>query len=104
MALSIVVGLFIFGIGMAQPVKATEFSVKQATEYGATISEETDKATNEKPEMSTEFFMYIPPDPVYDIPKMGDEGVNVISMILGALSVGVCYLALQVIYAEKKET
>lgn len=95
-----VVTLFLL-VGVSQPVKAEEIPIKQATEQGATISEDVDTATNVSPDMSTEFFMYIPPEPVYEVPKMGDDGFDIVQMIYGAFGIGACYLGVQ-FYADKR--
>ncbi len=62
-----------------QPAKADDIPIDPASETGATISKDVDTANNEHPDMSTEFFMYIPPDPntpvgVIEIDKPGSDG------------------------------
>lgn len=66
---------------------------------GATISEELDEATNKDPEMGTEFWMYLEPDPVIeDVPLMGDSTASLQTLLLrastlGLLLIGVRYYA-----------
>lgn len=72
---------------------AEELPTDIPTPDKAAVSLETDKATNEDPEMGTKFYMYIPPDVVpNDYPQMGDEGVPVQWFLAGAVVSGVFYL------------
>lgn len=69
----------------------------------ATVSDETDKATNEDPDMGTQFFMYIEPDIVVnDHPNMGDTGIDVSLLMMAALAAGTAYLGVSA-YANKAE-
>lgn len=52
---------------VSSPVNAAELPIDPATEDSATVSNDVDSATNRKPHMSTDFFMYIPPDPDTDV-------------------------------------
>lgn len=84
---------------------AEELPTDIPTPDKAAVSSETDKATNEDPEMGTKFYMYIPPDVVpNDYPQMGDEGISVQWFLIGAIVSGVTYLGVTA-YAngEKKE-
>lgn len=76
------------------PVYAEEqHPMQHGTSSGAAVSEEVDTTTNADDDMSTEIFMYIPPDPkVKDVPKMGDAGLDVNVLCLFTLGVGVAYL------------
>jgi len=60
-----------------QPVKAEDLPIDKASAAGATISEDVDIADNAKPDMSTDFFLYIPPDPIAPDPN---EPVGVIEI------------------------
>ena len=84
---------------------AEELPVDIPTPDKATVSEETDKATNEDPDMGTKFYMYIPPDVVpNDYPQMGDEGIPVQWFLAGAMVSGVAYLgATAYAHGGKKE-
>lgn len=69
--------------------------LEHATEDGATVSERVDEADNYDNTMGTKFYLFIEPDIIYSakaIPKMGDEGVDFITLALAALSVGTAYL------------
>lgn len=65
----------------------------------AMVSEETDKAYDEKPNMGTKFNLYLAPDipetvpPIKkDVPKMGDTGIPQESLLQALLVAGGCYL------------
>lgn len=74
---------------------AEELPIAIATPDKATVSEETDKATNKDPDMGTQFYMYIPPDVVAnDYPQMGDEGVSTQLLMACAIMSGVAYLGM----------
>ena len=45
--------------------------------------------------------MYIPPDPVYEMPKMGDESIGQRQLIFIALGTGFGYLGVH-FYAQKR--
>ena len=82
-------------VALADDVTLPE-GLDRATENGATVSDEVDRANNTKPSMGTEYFMYLAPDPdVHDIPKMGDTGFNTRYLMLGALFVGAAFLVVQ---------
>ena len=84
------------------PVWAAEdLPVEQASERGATISSEVDIASNHSPKMGTQYFMYILPDPVYEMPKMGDESIGQRQLIFIALGTGFGYLGVH-FYAQKR--
>lgn len=85
---------------------AEELPIDIPTPDKATVSDETDKATNEDPDMGTKFYMYIPPDVVSnDYPQMGDEGVSLQWLLAGAVASGVAYLgATAYAHGGKKET
>lgn len=84
---------------LACPARAEEMPVEQATPNKATVSEQVDTATNNKPSMGTQYWMYLEQDAVVsDIPKMGDEGLSTeillaAAMIAGAVYVGACCYA-----------
>lgn len=89
---------------MIFPVLADDsLPIEKASEQGATISNEVDVASNTKPHMASDFFMYIPPDPVYEVPKMGDSRLSREQLIVSALAIGFCYLGVQA-YANKTQT
>ena len=80
-----------------------ELPIDKATSNSATVSDETDKATNEDPDMGTQFFMYIEPDIVVnDHPNMGDTGIDVSLLMMAALAAGTAYLGVSA-YANKAE-
>ena len=84
MAIMLVFGAF------SMTAFAEELPIDIPTPDKATVSEETDKATNEDPDMGTKFYMYIPPDVVpNDYPQMGDEGISAQWFLAGAV---VCLL------------
>lgn len=67
--------------------------------HKAMVSEETDKAYDEKPNMGTKFNLYLAPDipetvpPIKkDVPKMGDTGIPQESLLQALLVAGGCYL------------
>ena len=69
--------------------------IEHATKDGATVSERVDTADNNDNTMGTRYYMYIEPDIIYSakaIPKLGDEGVDFITLALASLSVGTAYL------------
>ena len=84
---------------LACPAWAEEMPVDWATPNKATVSAQVDTATNSKPFMGTQYWMYLEPDAVVsDIPKMGDEGLSTeillaAAMIAGAVYVGACCYA-----------
>lgn len=84
---------------LACPAWAEEMPVERATPNKATVSEQVDTATNNKPSMGTQYWMYLEPDAVVsDIPKMGDEGLSTeillaAALIAGAVYVGACCYA-----------
>lgn len=83
---------------------AEELPVGLPTPDHATVSQETDNATNTDPDMGTKFYMYIPPDVVAkDYPQMGDEGVSVNIFLAGAALSGIGYLATSAYAKEKKQ-
>lgn len=86
---------------LVQPVWAEELPIKKASEHGATVSNEVDTASNYDPSMGTRYFMYIPPDPVYEMPKMGGDGVSRKQLVWITLGTGLGYLAVS-IYARKR--
>lgn len=75
------------------------------TEEEATVSEEEDTATNSDPSMSTNFYMYIPPDPTFeDVPQMGDLGMDPNRLLLAAMLLGVVYLGCsQYAYSNRRQ-
>ena len=82
-------------IAFADDVTLPE-GLDRATENGATVSDDLDRADNYKPSMGTEYFMYMAPDPdVNDVPQMGDTGLNTMNLMLGALIVGAAFLVTQ---------
>lgn len=75
----------------------------RATEDEATVSERVDEADNNDNTMSTRYYILLEPDIIYSakaLPKMGDEGTDVMTMLLAALSVGTAYLGVSA-YAYK---
>lgn len=65
--------------GLVPCAWAEDIPVDVAPENGSTVSKDVDTADNTKPDMSTEFFIYIPPDPyepvgVVEIDKPGSDG------------------------------
>lgn len=81
-------------------VSAEELPVKQATKDGATVSEKVETATNKKPDMGTQMYMYLEPDAIVnDYPQMGDEGIPVKYLLTGAILSGAGYL-ITTIYAH----
>lgn len=86
-AIMLVIGMF------SLSALAEEIPIEIATPDKATVSDETDKTTNEDPDMGTQFYMYIPPDVVAnDYPQMGDEGIPTQWLLIGAIASGVAYL------------
>lgn len=84
--------MLVFGV-FSMTAFAEELPIDIPTPDKATVSEETDKTTNENPDMGTKFYMYIPPDIVpNDYPQMGDEGIPVQWFLAGAIVSGVAYL------------
>lgn len=75
---------------------------EHGTSSSATVSEDVDTATNQDNTASTDFYMYLPPDPTFeDIPMTGDFGIQtefLIASTLGTAAVflTVTYLALKV--------
>ena len=59
---------------------------------GAYISEEVDATTNEDTEMNTFNYIYIPPDPVYEVPNMSDTGFSLGVYVVAAMATGILYL------------
>ena len=86
---------------LAQPVWAEEIPIEKASEHGATVSNEVDTASNHDPEMGTRYFMYIPPDPVYEMPKMGDDSTSRKQLAWITLGTGLGYLVVS-FYACKR--
>lgn len=81
---------------------AEELPVDIPSPDKATVSGETDTATNTDPDMGTKFYMYIPPDVVAnDYPQMGDEGIPVSLFLTGAVVSGLAYLGFSA-YANKE--
>ena len=99
MAIMLVFGAF------SMTAFAEELPIDIPTPDKATVSEETDKATNEDPDMGTKFYMYIPPDVVpNDYPQMGDEGISAQWFLAGAVGSGLAYLgATAYAHGGKKE-
>lgn len=60
---------------------------------GAAVSEEVDRASGSDNDLATQYFMYIPPKlNAEDVPKMGDAGIDINTLLLVTISVGVIYL------------
>ena len=75
------------------PAWAEEMPVDRATPSKATVSAHVDTATNSKPSMGTQYWMYLEPDAVVnDIPKMGDEGLSTEMLLAAALIAGAVYV------------
>lgn len=78
---------------LACPVRAEEMPVNRAAPNKATVSAQVDTATNSKPSMGTQYWMYLEPDAVVnDIPKMGDEGLSTETLLAAALIAGAVYV------------
>ena len=78
---------------LACPVRAEEMPVNRAAPNKATVSAQVDTATNSKPSMGTQYWMYLEPDAVVnDIPKMGDEGLSTEMLLAAALIAGAVYV------------
>lgn len=98
-----IISLVLACSAMVFPVFADDsLPIEKASEQSATISNEVDIASNTDPHMASEFFMYIPPDPIYEVPKMGDIGFSREQLITSALAVGLCYLGVRA-YANKMQ-
>lgn len=71
--------------------------VPQPNPGGYTVSDKLDTAENVDPSMGTQYWMYLEPDPEpvnqrSNLPKMGDEGVDLNTLLLATLGVGAAYL------------
>lgn len=78
---------------LACPALAEEMPVDRATPSKATVSAKVDTATNSKPSMGTQYWMYLEPDAIVnDIPKMGDEGLSTETLLTAALIAGAVYV------------
>ena len=78
---------------LACPAWAEEMPVDRATPSKATVAAQVDTATNSKPSMGTQYWMYLEPDAVVnDIPKMGDEGLSTEMLLAAALIAGAVYV------------
>lgn len=78
---------------LACPALAEEMPVDRATPSKATVSAKVDTATNSKPSMGTQYWMYLEPDAIVnDIPKMGDEGLSTETLLTAALIAGAIYV------------
>lgn len=78
---------------LACPALAEEMPVDRATPSKATVSAKVDTATNSKPSMGTQYWMYLEPDAIVnDIPKMGDEGLSTETLLTAALIEGAVYV------------
>ena len=84
----------VFGFAADSPHPGEHGTVDKAM-----VSEETDKAYDEKPNMGTKFNLYLAPDipetvpPIKkDVPKMGDTGIPQESLLQALLVAGGCYL------------
>ena len=92
------VGAFCVSAMMAAsivPALAEKIPVKWATKDGATVSGDVDRTDNYDPSMNTTFYMLLEPDLVYaidDVPMMGDEGVDLSTLILATVAAGTAYL------------
>ena len=77
------------------PALAEKIPAKWATKDGATVSDGLDRADNYDPSMNTTFYMVLEPDLIYsvdDLPMMGDEGVDLSTLILATVAAGTAYL------------
>ena len=78
----IILSYLIFSVTL---VSAHALPVEEATPEGATVSDEVDVGTETDPEIGTDFFLIIPPDPVIEYPDMSDMGIDVSYIILVAV-------------------
>ena len=69
----------------------------------ATVSKEVDVSSLEKPEIGTQFSLYLEPDPdTHDVPKMGDSGYDAQKLFTATMAAGIGYLLMSA-YANKEE-
>lgn len=98
--LKIILLIFTFSILISGSVFAEEIPVDIPKEGQSTVSQEEDTATNEKPSMGTDFYMYIPADIINDYPDMGYEGFSMHTLIVLSIASGAGYLLLSKITYE----
>lgn len=80
------------------PAFAEECPVKIPAPGQATVSEKVDSTGYRDPNIGTDFWMFMSPDPdspsIKDYPQMGDEGISSQLLMMGAIASGILYLGL----------
>lgn len=90
--LSFALFCFIFVLTV-KPVYATDaHPMEHGTTTESSVSEEVDTAQNTDDDMSTQFYVYIPPEKANDMPNMGDTGVDTSTLLKLTILVGCAYL------------
>ena len=104
-AITIVLATTVCAAMLTVPAMAEKLpkELPRATQDGATVSEKLDHADNNDNTMGTHYYILLEPDIIYSakaLPKMGDEGTDIMAMLIAALSVGTAYLGVAA-YANK---
>lgn len=77
---------------------AEECPVRIPAPGEATVSDTVDSTGYRDPNIGTDFWMFIAPDPespsIKDYPQMGDEGISSQLLMIGAIASGILYLGL----------
>ena len=65
----------------------------RADKNDATVSDELDESSNTDDTISTEFYMYLEPDPfIHDSPNTGDIGLSTNELVVIAICVGFAFI------------